>query len=652
MKLNFTIIFLIVFLKLTLANSTNTISDLDDIICKESHRYDISTRIKANQNRLSSNEDFDMNYYRFMWNINPTEYYISGNATCYFFSRKDNLQTLEFDLSTLLTIDSISYHNTNIAYTQSGNYGLSIQLPTGISINTLDSISISYHGAPPSNGFGSFIKDTHNGESIIWTLSEPFGSQDWWPCKNGLTDKIDSIDIFVKTPLRYKVASNGILAGTTNIDTNTIFHWKHRYEIVPYLIAIAVTNYTTYNDTVHLSNGITMPMVNYVYPESVGAAKVGTNDLVKVLEFFDSLFINYGFANEKYGHAQFGWGGGMEHQTMSFVINFNWSLLAHELGHQWFGDLVTCGSWEDIWLNEGWATYLEGLSRQRFKSSSDWNSWKTYTNNDATSITSGSIKVDDTTNVNRIFSGQLSYSKGAYLLHMLRWKLGDQIFFQATRNYLNAYKYNFAKTPNFKAFLETTSNTDLSEFFRDWYEGQGYPTYSITWQQTADSMLYLKVNQTTSHNSVNFYEMPIPVAIKANGIDTIVRLEHTSNNQVFSIKLNDVVNNVVFDPDLWILSKNNSIQNGNVVSVSNNINSKVVSIYPNPVSNEITIQLHNLTLNENYNYTIFNTLGAIIKNGNINPTNTTIDVAHFAPGTYFIELLNNKERSTGKFIKL
>ncbi len=626
---------------------------IEELICKESHRYDASAKLKADQYKLNGNEDFDMNYYRFEWNVNPTQYYISGTATCYFFTRKSNMQTLVFDLSTSLTIDSISYHNSNLVYTQSGNYGLSIQLPNSLPIDVLDSISITYHGTPPSNGFGSFTRTTHSGAPILWTLSEPFGSQDWWPCKNGLTDKIDSIDVYIKTPSRYKAASNGLLVNQSNVDTNTIYHWKHRYEIVPYLVAIAVTNYAAYNDTVHLSNGITMPMVNYVYPESLNNAKIGTKDLVKVLEFFDSLFVNYGFANEKYGHAQFSWGGGMEHQTMSFVTDFSWGLLAHELGHQWFGDLVTCASWEDIWLNEGWATYLEGLSRQRFKSKGDWTSWKTSNRSTATSSTSGSVKVDDTTSVNRIFSSQLSYSKGAYLLHMLRWKLGDQSFFQATRNYLNENKYSFAKTPNFKAHLETESSLDLSEFFRDWYEGQGYPSYKIIWQQTADSTLYFKVSQTTSNASVSFYEMPIPIQIKANGVDTIVRFEHTTNNQIFSIKPNFVVTSIAFDPDLWILSKNNSVQNGTVITgIKNNLITDKVNLFPNPVNTILTIDLSDRILRENLNFNIYNTLGAIIKTGLISNSNTKIDVADLSTGTYFIELLNETERSTGRFIKL
>ncbi len=652
MNTKYLLFFLSIFIFAKIDYAQSDEYNMSELICKESQSFISNNRIQNTQNKLSSNNDFDMKYYRFEWNINPNTNYISGTATSYFLTKIDNISTLEYDLSSSLVVDSIQYHQTNISFTQSGSYGLSIQLPNNLPINTLDSVSITYHGMPPSNGFGSFIQSTHNNTPILWTLSEPFGAQDWWPCKNGLTDKIDSIDVYVTTPSNYKVASNGILKEEYIIDTNTIFHWKHSYQIAPYLIAIAVTDYTVYNDTVHLSNGVSMPMMNYVYPENITAARTGTNKLVKVLEFFDSLFINYGFYKEKYGHAQFGWGGGMEHQTMSFVINFNDGLLAHELGHQWFGDLVTCGSWQDIWLNEGWATYLEGLSRQRFNDANDWLSWKTSNRNSATFNTYGSVKVDDTFNVSRIFNGQLSYSKGAYLLHMLRWKLGDVAFFQATRNYLNDKKYSFARTPEFKAHLEAVSGINLTDFFKDWYEGQGYPSYHFTWQQKADGTLLIKINQTTSNNSVDFYEMPIPIQIKANGIDTIIRLEHTTNNQIFSLKPNFIVTSIAFDPDLWILSKDNSVVNDTIsVGFVNHLINNKIPIYPNPVNDVLNIDLSNIQIREKMIWKIYNSFGSIVKSGNITSSILKISISDLPSGSYFIECFNDIENNVNAFVK-
>ncbi len=351
---------------------------------------------------------------------------------------------------------------------------------------------------------------------------------------------------------------------------------------------MAVTNYAAYTDTVYLSNGTHLPMLNYVYPENLASAQTGTADLVQVLEFYDSLFVTYPFYDEKYGHAQFGWGGGMEHQTMSFVVNFGWTLVAHELAHQWFGDMVTCGSWEDIWLNEGFATYLEALTREHFLSPADWYNWKSVTLNGITSQPGGSVKVSDTTTVNRIFDGRLSYSKGAYLLHMLRWKLGDEDFFQGLRNYLNDLKFGFAKTPDLKAHLEAASGMDLTEFFNDWYYGQGYPSYTVIWDQHGNNLL-LKISQTTSHPSVDFFEMPVPILVSGEHGDTLVRLDNTENGQLFSVPVSFAVTSVQFDPDLWLISAGNTVEQG-VLSATHDVAGNITaSLYPNPVHDMVHV---------------------------------------------------------------
>ncbi|MBK8564305.1 MAG: hypothetical protein IPN76_13450 [Saprospiraceae bacterium] len=269
-------------------------------------------------------------------------------------------------------------------------------------------------------------------------------------------------------------------------------------------------------------------------------AQTGTANLVQVLQFYDSLFVTYPFHEEKYGHAQFGWGGGMEHQTMSYVSSFGWGLLTHELAHQWFGDMVTCGSWEDIWLNEGFATYLEGISRERFPSQvqTQWYDWKAGKISSIVSQPGGSVLVDDTTSVNRIFSSRLSYNKGSYLLHMLRWKLGGDAFFGGLRNYLNDRQYDYARTTSLQSHLEATSGQDLDEYFEDWFRGQGFPSYKVVWEQSSQGDVYIQLNQTTSMpSSVDFFEMPVPILLIGADNDTIVRLEHTPKRRAVQLEL-------------------------------------------------------------------------------------------------------------------
>ena len=194
-------------------------------------------------------------------------------------------------------------------------------------------------------------------------------------------DKIDSMDVFITTPLDQLAAGNGKLMSITEIDGKLVHHWRHRHPIVSYLVALAVTNYEAYSDFVYLTNGDSIEILNYVYPENLDQIKDATKSSIDIMTLFNDLVGTYPYADEKYGHAQFGWGGGMEHQTMSFMGSFSFNLQAHEMAHQWFGDKVTCGSWTEIWLNEGFATYLTGLTYENFSTDEYWPLWKSSTRN-------------------------------------------------------------------------------------------------------------------------------------------------------------------------------------------------------------------------------------------------------------------------------
>ena len=284
-----------------------------------------------------------------------------------------------------------------------------------------------------------------------------------------------------------------------------------------------MTQYARYTQHVPF-NGDTLEVVNYVYPVDSASSVALTANVVPMIQVYDTLFGIYPFQQEKYGHAQFGWGGGMEHQTMTFVSSFGFELIAHELAHQWFGDKITCGSWTDIWLNEGFATYLSGLCYEHLAPA--W--WKRFRQVRVENIVSqpgGSVFCTDTTNVNRIFDSRLSYAKGAMILHQLRWILGDSAFFTGLNNYLcdASLSYGFARTSNLKSHLENTSGQDLTWYFNDWFTGEGFPYYHIKWSQTGNEVTY-NVSQTQSNPSVNFFSMFIPVQFKNATHDTILRV--------------------------------------------------------------------------------------------------------------------------------
>jgi len=587
-----TIILFISMLVSTFTYSQHTF----DGVCKDlSHIIDLEKKGHEKEMEFRANvltQNYDLKYHRMYWEVDPAVNYIKGEITTYFMPTEMDFQEINFDFAVNMTINEISYHGQPLTYSQA-NDNLQIGLPETIPLGQLDSVLVKYEGAPNSTGFGSFEQGTHNGTPVLWTLSEPYGAKLWWPCKQDLNDKIDSIDIIVRTPAEYRVGSNGILANEYVDGSDKIYNWKHRYSIPAYLIAIAVTNYDVFSDFVELDNGDSIEILNYVFPENLNSAIQQLQSTVEIMELFNELFGIYPFADEKYGHAEFGWGGGMEHQTMSFMGSFSYGLQAHELAHQWFGDKITCGSWQDIWLNEGFATYLTGLTSEFLGTEQAWMNWKFSRIANITSQPNGSVWVEDTTRVSRIFSGRLSYNKGSYLLHMLRWKLGDEDFFQAIQNYLAdpELAFGYARTADLKAHFEAQSGIDLSEFFEDWFYGQGFPSYQISWSDLGEKVR-IKIEQTTSDPSVNFFEMPVSIKVTGEGQDSLLRLEHTFSGQEFEVDLPFSVSQLDFDPSLWLLSADNTIEEVIISGTSTNQIPKNITVSPNPFTNDLHFSVH------------------------------------------------------------
>jgi aminopeptidase N len=638
----------LVFLLLMFSGFTNAQDIIPGAETMNIARMKAETWDKALQREINYDigNNYDLKYYRFFWNINPSQNYISGNVTSHFIVTVANTQTIQFELANSLTVDSIKYHGGHAPFTHLSKT-ISIQLPSPLGINTLDSVTIWYSGIPGnSGGFGSFTTSTHNGVPVMWTLSEPYGSSDWWPCKNVLSDKIDSIDVFVRTPDQYRAASNGLLAGEQHEGNHVIYHWKHRYPIETYLVAIAVTNYSVYSDYATLSTGL-LEILNYVYPENVTSAMANTPKVIPSLELFDSLFGPYPFYLEKYGHAQFGWGGGMEHQTMSFMGSFGHELIAHELAHMWYGDAVTCGSWQDIWLNEGFATYLTGLTYENFFDGVYWMPWKTQVLTNITSEPGGSVWCDDTTNTWRIFSGRLSYNKGAYLLHMLRWVIGDEDFFQTLKNYAldPNLRYGYARTSDFIAHAEALYGQNLDWFFDQWFTGQGFPSYTIHGMKYPNNEVHVNISQTQSHPSVTFFKMPVPVRFSRNIQDTLIVFDHQYNDQEFIIHLDFDPLQISFDPELWILSNYNTTS----LNIEDYTNLPLITVSPNPVTEEVYIQSRNKKISR---IAVFDQQGKKLHETVFPETeHFTFDIGSLPGGIYIIRISGTDVNYNTKLIR-
>lgn len=598
-------------------------------------------------------QNYDLTYGKLEFTVDPAIYNVLGKVTFTFKALAD-MNTVTFDLTNQLSVSSVKKGTSNLSFIQNANNELVITLPSILTAGNSETIEINYNGAPAS-GQQAFTVSTHGSPSVpvLYTLSEPYGARDWWPCKQDLNDKIDSVDIYITAPAQYLSASNGVEMSRNVIGQSATTFFKHNYPIPAYLIAIAVTNYKKKNTgTAGLTT--TFPIVDYIYPESdTPANTVNLGRTSPIINFYESKIGPYPYNTEKYGHTQWGWSGGMEHATNSFMINYSRGLLSHELAHQWFGDKITCGTWKDIWLNEGITEYMSGCVVENFDGATSFVNWKTTKINSITSYSGSDSNLYLTdaqlTNVNRIFSSQITYNKGSMVTHMLRYIMGDANFFLALKNYLNdpllAYKY--ATTSQFQAHLEIVYGNSLQEFFNDWVYGKGFPKYTITASNSATAKgvnkVLIEVNQTQSDASVSFFELPLPVKITlTDGSVQNEQLNNTFDGQVFEITTPLQATSVSFNDNKDLIV---SSQSSVALDTIDFELSRVTLLYPNPSNDKITIQLPSSVVLKKVNF--INALGQKV----LYVDEDFVDVSNLAVGIYQVTIETSEGIAHKKFIK-
>lgn len=623
----------------------NEEAERKSMIQNESQRYAKMINYNVNPNTLN----YDLKYQRLDLDLDPAQYFVSGTVTSHFVPNQ-NLSSIYFDFSNVLTVSEVKYRGNNLTFTQLSTKEIKIDFPAALPAAVVDSLSIKYSGAPDIVGSAgkAFTTSTQSGTPVLYTLSEPYGAQEWFPTKQSMNDKIEKVDIRITTPSQYNVASNGRLFSEKMLPGNKkLTFWQTNYPIPAYLIALGITNYTKFNDTMGTPP---FPFVNYVYPSTASNATAmnNINWTKEIMSVFEEYFGPYPYRNEKYGHMQFGWGGGMEHSTMSSMGSFGKGLIAHELAHQWFGDKVTCGAWNDIWLNEGFATFGEHLTNEKLLMTDS--QFMNYLKNEMdyiTGSTGGSVYVADGNlgNNNSVFSGRLSYSKGGYVVRMMKWILGDAVFYQALKDYHSRpnLAYNYVKTADLKSSLLQSTGKDFTEFFNDWIYGEGYPIYQIKWNQTSDQIIRFKVEQTQSHSSVNFFEMPLPIKVTGTAGETAyLVLNNNSDHQNFAESIPFNVASVQFNYDNQIITKGSTVTKDSGILAVNDSLKKEIRIYPNPVKDQLSVN----GIIKDELYEIFSVDGKQVKSGVLSNKNS-IGVNTLPKGVYILKIAGKNL----KFIK-
>lgn len=614
--------------------------EMKGLIAKEMNSFTQKmTAYNVNPNTLN----YDLQYQRMNVTLDPAVYNIAGSVTSHF-KPNLNMSSIYFDLTDNMVVSQVQYHGSNLTFQQLPTKEVKIDFPASIPANTLDSLTIHYSGAPTTGN--AFSTTLQSGTPILCTLSEPYGAQDWFPTKQSMNDKIERFDFKITTPSQYNVAANGKLMSETTLPGNQkLTFWRTAYPTAAYLIALSITNFVKLNDTM---GNPPFLFVNYVYP-STNADPVSMANIEwtkQVMSTFETYFGPYPFRNEKYGHMQFKFGGGMEHQTMSSMGSWSKGLIAHELAHQWFGDKVTCGAWNDIWLNEGFATFGAVLANEKLlMTSTEFKNFLLGEINNITSAPNGSTYVPDAdlSNVSRIFNNRLTYAKGAYILRMIKWILGDDVFYQALKDYHARpnLAYSYAKTPDFNASLLQSTGKDFTEFFNDWLYGEGYPSYTIKWKQTGNQILF-KASQIQSSPTVSFFEIPLPIKVNGTGGQTAYfALNNTTNNQGFLETVAFPVASVEFNYEYQILEKNSTVIQDNTLSISS-VEKEDFALYPNPAKNELFIK----GINKPVGYSIYSIDGKLIRKSVYQP-GKAVGISELVPGSYIFSI----DEKNIKFLK-
>ena len=542
-------------------------------------------------------DKYDVKYLKFDLAVTNTSAYITGDVTTVAEVVAATMPTYVFELKAPMVIDSAMVDGVTLPVVTTGDVQ-TITLPAALPAGTVFTARVIYHGTPTAAtaffapGLSTATSPTW-GNHVTYTLSESYKAKDWWPCKQSLTDKIDSVDMWVTVPDSLKVGSNGILQAVTHVDaTHDRYEWKERIPVDYYLISLSAAAYVDYSFYAHYTGSTDSTLVqNYIYdnPATLPFFKSVIDSTSKMLDYFSVLYGRYPFWQEKYGHSMAPLGGGMEHQTMTTLGYFNGPLVAHELAHQWFGDNVTCASWADIAVNEGFAAYSEYLYKDHF-----WNHTAATADiidrqDHVMEEAGGTLYVNDTTDENRIFSSRLTYDKGACMLHTLRSIVrDDSLFFQVYRLYQGLHSNGNGTITTFRdaaiGYLGATVNgIRLDTFFNQWAYREGFPIYTVNWNQIG-SDVYVRVDQTTSvPSSVPVFTLPVEIKLRSATGDTVVRAINDAASQVYHFTWDRTMFNVVLDPNAWITDSVTSI--GHDVTLNTGVlSAPTMSIYPNPTT--------------------------------------------------------------------
>lgn len=509
---------------------------------------------------------------------------ISGNTTITLIPVFNNTTTIKLDLLDY-NIEKITVNGKKSNKWSYNNDVIKISLNKNINTTDTTKITVYYNGSPQEDAsWGGFYFsgiDAFNMGVGMSSIPHSFGRA-WFPCIDNFTDKA-SYNYNITTNKKYKAVCGGILTGQTNANPNQItYHWTQKKEIPTYLASVSVSDYEIIED---VYNGIEkdIPIQIFTYKGKKSTTQKSLKNLKSTMAVFEKLFGAYPWDRIGYNEVSFS-SGAMEHAENISISKFafdgslnNETLIYHELSHSWFGNLVTCKTAQDMWLNEGWASYCESLFLENIYGKQKFRQYNRTRNFEilhfAHQYDHGYRSV---ANMDLKYTyGKTVYDKGANVIHTLRFYMGDSLFFPAVRYYLQKFAFSTATTEDFKLALEESSGIDLTDFFDFWVYSKGFNFYEIdnftVAQSGTEYNVTVKINQQISHadtfanhSKVEIYFMDscfntVSKLIDFNGLSGKATFTLPFEPQLVMCDLYEHIADATIDKYTFITNKNNYV---------------------------------------------------------------------------------------------
>ena len=594
---------------------------------------------------------YDLGFYFLDLEMDDASIYLTGSARIDLNLEAEYNNELVFELKSDMTVDSVKVNGILQTFVHSDDIVvIDYEHVADYSEDYQVSAIVYYNGSPSDGMFHNSNMYESQLFEFTYSLTEPYFAKYWFPCKQVLTDKADSSYFSITMPEDLKAGSNGLLVDEYSIGGGKKrMEWQSSYPIVYYLISVAVADYMDYSFTADIPNfSETVLVQNYIpnnldYLDSNEWYINRTEEMIVAISDVWGLFP---FADEKYGHCIVPLGGGMEHQTMTTLGSFSFRLVVHELSHSWFGDYVTCATWQDIWINEGFASYGEYLGEDYLQPEGYELIFLQGCQDLAKEATTGSVYVpfEQLNDVGRVFDYKLSYRKGACLVHMIRYMIDDDdLFFASLREFLSIYGHSTATAEDLKDVLEIETGIDFDNFFIEWYYGEGFPTYSAEWYQNGLN-LHIEMDQSTSALATTLFTIPMEFEITYSDLSTeVIRKDVDANFCTYDIPISQTVTNVVLNPMFAVLADVSSVQSADEIPVPN-----AFRMYPNPSDGR---NVHFYTdIDGNYELSIINIAGQEVFVGNFNLRDISLDISNLKQGVYFVKISDGKTTYTDMLI--